>query len=190
MRLTFSAPQSEYLYTNADICLYGGGAGSGKSFVAIVDLLGLNESPVPRYKLPYYRALIYRKRRGDLQDLIDKSKALYYKIDPGATFNHSDSYWTFSSGAKIYFNYFERFDQAQTFLQGQELAMIVAEEVGQHEDDRIFRYALSRLRSSQGLACYMRATCNPSKYKWLRNYFRIDDQGNSTDFRLTYVLLS
>lgn len=145
-------------------------------------MLGLNETPIPRYKLPYYRAMIYRKRRGDLTDLIDKSKKIYPLVDPGAVYNHTDSFWTFSSGAKIYMKYFERIDEAETWLQGQELACICAEEIGQHENDKIFKYALSRLRNSEGLKCYMRATCNPSKYKWLRKYFRIDDIGSATDF--------
>lgn len=182
MKLTFNKPQCAYLSSTADILLYGGAAGSGKSYVAIVDLLGLNESPTPRYKLSYYRALIYRKRRGDLADLIDKSKKIYPLVDPGAVFNNTDTFWTFSSGAKIYFKYFERIDQAESWLQGQELACICVEEIGQYENDKIFKYALSRLRSSEGLKCYMRATCNPSKYKWLRKYFRIDDVGTATDF--------
>jgi hypothetical protein len=142
----------------------------------------LNENPSPRFKLPYYRALIYRKRRGDLTDLIDKSKKIFPLVDPGAVFNNTDTFWTFSSGAKIYMKYFERIDQAETWLQGQELACICAEEIGQHENDKIFKYALSRLRSAEGLKCYMRATCNPSKYKWLKNYFRIDEIGSASDF--------
>ncbi len=182
MKLTFNKPQCAYLSSTADILLYGGAAGSGKSYVAIVDLLGLNESPTPRYRLSHYRALIYRKRRGDLADLIDKSKKIYPLVDPGAVFNNTDTFWTFSSGAKIYFKYFERIDQAESWLQGQELACICVEEIGQYENDKIFKYALSRLRSSEGLKCYMRATCNPSKYKWLRKYFRIDDVGTATDF--------
>lgn len=189
MDLTFNKPQCEYLATTADIVLFGGGAGSGKSYVAIVDLLGLNEPRGARYTLPYYRALIYRKRRGDLIDLIDKSKKIYPLIDPGAVYNHTDSYWKFSSGATIYFRYFERFEIAETFLQGQELACICAEELGQFEDDRIFKYSLSRLRNAEGLKCYARGTCNPSRYKWLREYFKINDVGDSTDFFEEYKLL-
>lgn len=138
--------------------------------------------------MPYYRALIYRKRRGDLTDLIDKSKKIYPLIDPNAKFNNSDLYWEFTSGAKIFFKYFERQDQAETWLQGQELACICAEEIGQYENDGIFKYALSRLRSSEGLKCYFRATCNPSKYKWLKNYFKIDNIGTATDFNQEFEL--
>jgi hypothetical protein len=177
--------QMRLLASNADVCLYGGAAGSGKSLVAIVDLLGLNEpGPRARYQMPEYRGLIYRQRSGDLADLIDKSKRIYQLVDPGANFNNSDKTWTFSSGAKIYMRYFERFEQAETFLQGQELATIYAEEVGQFEDDSIFRYAISRLRSSTGIKCYMRATCNPSRYPWLRELFRIDDIGTDTCFNV------
>ena len=177
--------QMRLLASSADVCLYGGAAGSGKSLVAIVDLLGLNEpGDKARYQIPEYRGLIYRQRSGDLADLIDKSKRIYQLVDPGANFNNQDKTWTFSSGAKLYMRYFERFEQAETFLQGQELQTIYAEEVGQFEDDSIFKYAISRLRSSIGLKCYMRATCNPSRYPWLRQFFRIDDIGTDTCFNV------
>lgn len=179
----FNKAQSEYLASTADVVLYGGQAGAGKSLVAIIDMLGLNESPTPRYMLSHYRAMICRKRRGDLVDLIDKSKSIYPLVDPGAVFNNSDCYWTFSSGCKIYFKYFERMSDAEKFLSGQELQMIVFEEVQQHENPDIFTFAMSRLRSAFGLKCYMRATCNPGKFPWLKNWFRIDDAGNSTDFK-------
>jgi hypothetical protein len=168
----FNKAQTEYLATTADIVLYGGQAGAGKSFVAIIDMLGLNEDPVPRYMLSHYRAMICRKRRADLVDLIDKSKSIYPLVDPGATFNNSDCYWTFSSGCKIYFKYFERFDQAETFLSGQELQMCVFEEIQQYETPDIFVFAMSRLRSAYGLKCYMRATCNPGRYPWLKSWYR------------------
>lgn len=179
----FNKAQSEYLASTADVVLYGGQAGAGKSLVAIIDMLGLNEAPVPRYMLSHYRALICRKRRGDLADLIDKSKSIYPLVDPGAVFNNSDCYWTFSSGCKIYFKYFERMSDAEKFLSGQEVQMIVFEEVQQHENPDIFTFAMSRLRSAHGLKCYMRATCNPGRFPWLKAWFRIDDAGNSTDFK-------
>lgn len=183
VELTFSGPQSEFLGTSADIVLYGGAAGSGKSYVAIVDLLGLNEpGGTPRYRLPFYRGLIYRKHRADLANLIDESKKLYPLFDPEASFNNTDLFWTFSSGAKLYFKFFENIDQATTFLQGQQLAAITCDELASYETDEIFRYSLSRLRSPEGLKCYYRATCNPGRYPWLREFFRIDNEGHSTDF--------
>jgi hypothetical protein len=185
----FNAAQSEYLATTDDVVLYGGQAGAGKSFVALIDLLGLNEpTGTPRYQLDHYRACMYRKRRADLIDLIDKSKRIYPLVDPGAVYNHTECRWTFSSGAAIYLKYFERFEQAETFLSGQEFQCICAEEIQQHETDKIFLFSLSRLRSAFGLKCYARATCNPGRYRWLRDYFRIAPEGLSTSFERQFTL--
>jgi hypothetical protein len=186
--------QARYLASDADILLMGGGAGSGKSLVALLGLLGLNSGITvggqyySRYQLRDYNGLIYRKHLKDMQDLIKESKKIYPCFDPGAKYNNADNYWTFTSGARIYMSYFERFDQCEHQIQGQQFQTIVAEEVGQHEDDSIFRYCLSRLRSAIGLRCYMRATSNPGRFPWLREFFRIDDVGNSTKFDLPLEL--
>lgn len=182
--------QVRFLASTADILLYGGGAGSGKSLCALIWLLGLNNGidGLARYEIESYNGLIFRKNRKDLADLIKVSKRIYPHIDKGAIYNNSDNYWRFSSGATIYFSYFERFEQCESQIQGQEFQSILAEEVGQHEDDRIFLYCLSRLRGSNGLKPYMRATANPGRYPWLREFFRIDDAGNSTKFTTELTL--
>lgn len=176
--------QVRFLASTADVLLYGGGAGSGKSLCALIWLLGLNNGidDLARYEIESYNGLIFRKNRKDLADLIKASKRIYPHIDPGAVYNNSDNYWKFSSGATIYFSYFERFEQCESQIQGQEFQSILAEEVGQHEDDRIFLYCMSRLRGSNGLKPYMRATANPGRYKWLREFFQINDKGDSTKF--------
>lgn len=182
--------QVRFLASTADVLLYGGGAGSGKSLCALIWLLGLNNGvgELARYQIESYNGLIFRKNRKDLADLIKASKRIYPHIDPGAVYNNSDNYWKFSSGATIYFSYFERFEQCESQIQGQEFQSILAEEVGQHEDDRIFLYCISRLRGSNGLKPYMRATANPGRYKWLREYFRINDKGDSTKFTQDFTL--
>lgn len=182
--------QVRFLASTADVLLYGGGAGSGKSLCALIWLLGLNNglNGIARYQIESYNGLIFRKNRKDLADLIKASKRIYPHIDKGAVYNNADNYWKFSSGATIYFSYFERFEQCESQIQGQEFQSILAEEVGQHEDDRIFLYCMSRLRGSNGLKPYMRATANPGRYKWLREYFRISDTGESTKFSQDFTL--
>lgn len=182
-----NAKQAQFLASDDDVCMIAGGAGSGKSLVAIVNMLGLNDPHGPRYKMPYYCGLIYRKHYKDLRDLIKKSKEIYPLVDPGAKWVGGNTLtWTFSSGAQIYFQYFERLDQAETFFQGQELSLIHCDEIGQFEDESIMQYALSRLRDSHGLRCYFRASSNPSHYRWLREYFHINANGDSTQFTKDY----
>lgn len=144
-------------------------------------MLGLNNSTGALYTLSHYRGLIFRLRRADLKDLIDKTKQIYPLIDSGAVYNMTEMIWTFSSGAKIYLKYFEKFDQAETWLQGQALQRICQDEAGQADNLDIFNYCLSRLRSSDNIACQMAVTMNPSRYKCWRDYFKLDDYGTSNE---------
>lgn len=58
--IEFTAKQEEFLSSSADVTLIGGGAGSGKSLVAVFAVLVLNDPAGPRYLNPHHRALIYR----------------------------------------------------------------------------------------------------------------------------------
>lgn len=152
-------------------------------------LLRLNEpNGIAGYKQYDYNAMIFRKNAKDLADLWKEAKKIYTAFDPEVKFNNTEHYCKFSSGAIIYFSYFERYEQCESQIQGQQYQTIIAEEVGQHEDSRIFRYCLSRLRSPNGMSCYMRATANPGRYPWLREFFRINDKGDSTKFTLWNTL--
>ena len=182
--------QGEFLASNADILLYGGAAGSGKSYCLLIDALGLNDE-IPRIQLPHYSAVIIRKNYKDLRDLIEKSKRLYPHICPDAKLNDSqgNTVWKFASGARIQFSAIEKDTQLDS-IQGQEYTWVGIDELGTYQDDKIFRYCLSRLRSAFGLKCYMRCTSNPSRFKWLREFFKIDVYGNSTKFDMNLELLN
>lgn len=173
--------QMEFLRASEDIVLFGGSVGGGKSWAILIDACGLNDK-TPRISLSYYRSLIVRRQYNHLTDLIDKSKQLYPYIDSGAVFNHSELVWKFSSGAQIRFDYFENIQQCEGKLIGKEFASIYIDEIQLYENIDVMRFCLSRLRSSQGLKCYFRATCNPSRHRWLRQFFKIPDNGSSTNF--------
>lgn len=182
--------QARFLASDADICLMGGGAGSGKSLCALILLLRLNEpSGIPGFKQYDYNGMIFRKNRADLAGLWKNAKKIYKAFDAGVKFKEDSGNFkcVFTSGATIFFSYYERFEQCESQIQGQEYQTIVAEEVGQHDEDKIFRYCISRLRSSSGMRCYMRATANPGRFPWLREFFRINDEGESTKFDIWHT---
>lgn len=207
-QIEFTPGQAKFLSSSADICLFGGSAGPGKTFGLLVDALGLNPqydkdgNPITikckdmrgksievyyKIEVPTYRALLVRRRYKHLQELRDKSKQLYPLIDPGVVFTASNDTWTFSSGATIQFLALPDTEKV-TDIQGRELQYIGLDELGTWPKDDVFLYCLSRLRSSIGLPCYLRATSNPSRYPWLRKYFCIPDDGKST-YRKDVVVL-
>lgn len=182
--------QAKFLASSADVIGFGGNAGGGKSLTAVIWLLGLNESTgIPLYQVPDYRGLLFRKHFRDLRDITDKTKSIYSKVDPGAKFTSSDLTWTFSSGAKVMLSYFEDIDSATTFLQGQELQRIVAEESSQMENLDIFKYCMSRLRTSnKNIKPQIACTMNPSIHKCWMEYFRLDRYGADNKFSETFEL--
>lgn len=166
--------QAEFLSAPESEVLYGGQAGSGKSDCLMIDALGLQQDGILKQT---YTALIIRKTYEDLEDLIKRTQLIYPLICPGATYNKSTHTWTFPSGARIKFGNCFSPDDVHSY-QGSEYTWIGIEELGQFETDYEYQYLKSRLRTSDPtLKTYIRATCNPSKYRWIRDYFGIDAIG-------------
>lgn len=178
--------QTRYLASNADILLFGGGAGGGKSYTLLIDALGLCTTPNPdgtlplsRIEMPYYNALIVRRQYKHLTELISQSQIIYKNVDPGAEWLESKMKWVFSSGATIYMLAIEDRESAEV-IQGQQYQWIGLDESGQYPTDEVLWACYARLRSKEGLKCYLRLTANPTRYKWLRELFAIGGSGRDT----------
>lgn len=169
--------QIEFLSAPEEELLYGGSAGSAKSESLMMDALGLQQKGILNRN---YTALIVRKTFEDMEDLINRTQDIYPLVCPGAVYNKSKHLWTFPSGARIKFgNCFSKEDVHS--YQGQEYTWIGIEELAQFETDYEYQYLKSRLRTSDPtLTCYMRATCNPGRYPWIREYFKIDNIGSDS----------
>ena len=92
--------------------LYGGAAGGGKSDAIIAEALRQVDNP-------NYRAIIFRKTYPQCRELIIKSNRIYSAAYPDASYNGSEHYWKFPSGAKIYFG---SMPNATSYLQYQGLS--------------------------------------------------------------------
>ena len=149
-------PQEEFLGASEQDVLYGGAAGGGKSFALLAD-------PLRYCHNSNHRGLLLRRTLDELTELIDKSKQLYPKAFPGATFRESKSTWVFPSGATMWFTYLDR-DKDVTRFQGQAFNWIGIDEITQYPTSYVWDYLRSRLRSTdpelQKQLC-MRCTANP-----------------------------
>lgn len=168
-----SPKQAEFLAANEDEVLFGGAAGGGKSDALIVDALGLPSNAILWSR---YRALLIRQTTPQLRELIDRTRAMYPLVVPGAEYSEQAKEWRFPSGAKVIFGYAER-DQDAHQYQGQEYQWIGVDELGHFGSPYVWEYLSSRLRSTNAaIKCYMRATCNPGP-KWIRERFGFSPAG-------------
>lgn len=156
-------PQAGYqlmaLASPADIVIGGGAAGSGKTFVLLLD--AVRDKNNPDYGAVIFRRLTTQiKAQGGLKD---ESEKLYPYL--GGTYNQTELQWKFSSGAKIKFSHLEH-EKNVTSWQGSQIPMIGFDELT-HFSKQTFFYLLSRNRSNSSIKPRVRATCNPDPDSWV-----------------------
>ena len=193
--VTFTPKQQQYLSSTARFLLYGGGAGGGKTHVAIFDMLGLNNPGNGRRAIdvPEYTGLFLRRTMPQLREVIRRTQEIYPtwgrcdKTGKEPRWYEQKKVWVFPSGAHIFFGYIDRFDDVYNY-QGWEYQTICFEELTQWPTADAFLYLHSRLRKTTGNPVHlgMRATCNPGGvgHQWVRRFWQISDAGDPTRFNV------
>ncbi len=150
-----------------DILLTGGGAGSGKTFLALLKAATLINDPAAKI-------MVMRLSYPMLKDIISASKTIYPYF--GGVYKTQARTWVFPNGAEIDFKAMPK-DLLEP--QGWERTTYIVDEAAEWQLDQIL-VILSRLRSTtyKGKMSIM-LTCNPSKASYLLDFveFSLDEDG-------------
>lgn len=152
-------PQTTFLATPADIAIYGGGAGGGKTW-------GLLMEPLRHVGNPGFGAVFFRRSTVQIRNeggLWDESATLYPQL--GADPKEHELWWKFPGGAAVSFAHLEH-DKTRFNYQGAQIPLICFDELT-HFTPIQFWYMVSRNRSMCGVRPYIRATCNPDADSWV-----------------------
>lgn len=155
-------PQYHFLSSSADIAIYGGSAGGGKSYALLLE-------PLRHIKNSKFSAVIFRRTLADVKktgSLWDTSVELYGSI--GGKPVNSTLTWDFKSGAKITFGHLEHEGTVLNW-QGSQIPLIAFDELT-HFSRAQFFYMMSRNRSGSGVRPYIRATTNPDSDSWVAEF--------------------
>ena len=138
-------PQEAFLACSADVCIYGGAAGGGKTY-------GLLMTPLRYKNVKRFGAVMFRRNFNQIFSeggMWDEASNMYYGIR-GAVRVNSRSKWMFCDEndrkvSQISFAHIDRDDGVHAW-QGSQIAMIGFDELC-HFSEYVFFYMLSRNRS-------------------------------------------
>lgn len=152
-------PQSTAAASSAQILIYGGEAGGGKSHFLLAD-------PLRCLHIPDFGGTIFRRTFPQIKrvgSLWDKSREFYTQF--GAKAREQDLLWTFPLGMRMQFAQMQH-EHDRFNYQGAELPWVGFDELT-HFTELQFWYIVSRNRSTCGVRSYIRATCNPEPFSWV-----------------------
>lgn len=153
-------PQERFLQSPADIVIYGGGAGGGKTFGLLLECLR-------NIHVKGFGAVIFRRESVQITNeggLWDSAMELYPLLG-GRPVRAPKLGFTFPGGVKLTFAHLNQ-DNDVLGWQGSQVPMIAFDELT-HFSRAQFWYMLSRNRSVCGVRPYVRATCNPDADSWV-----------------------
>mgnify|MGYP001143290673 FL=1 len=157
-------PQETFLSTSADIAIYGGAAGGGKTYALLLEAVRHTNNPK-------FGAVIFRRQSIQITQeggLWDSSYEVYGGIKGAVPKTSPRYHWKFKTGARVGFAHIDG-DRDLGKWQGSQIALIGFDELT-HFTKKQFFYMMSRNRSASGIDPYIRATCNPDADSWVADF--------------------
>lgn len=154
-----SGRQEAFLSSLADIVIYGGSAGGGKTWGLLLD-------PLRHINVPGFSATIFRRTYPEITKqgaLWDSSESLYAYA--GGIPVKGSLLWRWANGNRIEFNSIQYDDDLVKYL-GAQICYIGFDQL-ETFTQKMFFYMIGRNRSICGVRPYIRATCNPDPDSFL-----------------------
>ena len=154
--------QAVFLSSSADIAIFGGAAGGGKSWALLLE-------PLRHTRKSDFGGVIFRRDRQQVTNeggLWDEASSVYPLF--GAKSNETDLFYRFESDATIGFAGLQ-LEKDVLKWQGSQIAYLGFDELT-HFSEYQFFYMLSRNRSKSAVRSYVRATTNPDADSWVADF--------------------
>ena len=153
--------QTLFCESTADVVIYGGAAGAGKTFA-------LTLQPLAHIENPDFGCMMFRRTSPEITNeggMWDEAGKIYPLLQAEKQIGALK--YKFPSGARISYRHIE-YEKDLDKYQGSQITLICFDQL-EHFTRKMFFYMLSRNRSTCGIKPYVRATCNP-RPNWLADF--------------------
>jgi len=162
--------QEQFLATSADIAVFGGSAGGGKTWALLME-------PLRHVQNKDFGAVIFRRTIPEITNegaLWDEAAKIYPLL--GAKSNDNDKQYSFPGGGRVTFSHMQH-EKDKLGWKSAQIPLIEFDQLETFSASQFF-YMLSRNRSMCGVRPYVRASANPEP-GWLADFLAwwIDDDG-------------
>lgn len=176
-----SVKQERFINSDSFVTVYGGAAGSGKSYMGLMRFLLYIDDP-------NFFGYVFRLNATDMKGgggLFQTACRMFQAYDKRVKYTKQPMRITFPSGATIDFTGIDG-QAGLDSIQGIEISAAMVDEAAQHEESSIF-WIISRLRTKAKMIPNIWMTCNPDPdsflRKWLDKYY-LYPQGTVQDGEL------
>ncbi len=158
-------PQTDFVRCPVFEVMFGGARGGGKTEASVGEWIGHSDL----YQ-EYASGLFLRRRRKDLDGVIERTLQLYSKL--GGKYNATRNTWRMPKGSLLEFGYLERPDDVLQY-QGRSFTRIYVEEAAQFPSYSPIAKLKATLRSANKVPVGMRLTSNPggAGHQWVKERY-------------------
>lgn len=167
--------QKMALDTKADVMIYGGAAGSGKSRLILLKALKYAAHD------PNFEGVLFRRTSPPLRGaggLFTEAKKLYSQLRPRIREKDMEVIFEQTKGGTLKFTHLENEGDAEGNHQGLQYSMVAFDELT-HFTQTQFLYLLGRLRSASETDSFCMASTNPDPDSWVLSWVEwyLDEEG-------------
>ena len=164
-----SAKQAEFINSDVTLTVYGGSAGSGKSYVGLMRFLRYINDPL-------FVGYVFRKNATDMKGgggLFETAVRMFTTYDKRVKYTKQPMVIYFPTGATINFIGMDGGAGMQA-IHGKEISGAMLDEATHFTEEEIM-WIMSRLRTKAKMTPNMWLTCNPDPdsiiFQWLKDYY-------------------
>ena len=155
-----NSPQLTFLNCRAQMALFGGQSGGGKSNVLVAD-------SAQEYDNPNFRGLLLRKSFPEMTNLLDEMEKIYKPL--GARRSEGGKLWRFPAGGQMRLGYMAS-DKHLELYTGKPMSWLGIDEAQFQTEDRVRTLFPWVASTDPSLRVRIRLTANPST-PWLMSLF-------------------